>query len=50
MQEYNHHQAGSPEKSFKNANTRSVSELFEKVITYIEDEYERKEDMRRLDY
>jgi hypothetical protein len=50
MKEYNNHVAGPAEKSFKQAAIRTTSGSFQKMIPYIEDAYERKEDMRRLDY
>ena len=31
-------------------NARSTSETFQRNIQYVEDAYERKEDMRKLDY
>jgi hypothetical protein len=50
MKEYNNRIAGPPEKSFKNMQCRSSSEAFQKVIPYIPDPYERKEEMKKLDY
>lgn len=50
MKEFDCHIAGSPEKSFKPFLNRYELEPFQKKLSYTEDAYERKEDMRRLDY
>lgn len=34
----------------RGVNARSTSETFQKQYQYVEDAYERKEDMRKLDY
>lgn len=49
MKEFADRKAG-PKNSPKNFMTRSTYEPFQKSIQYTEDAYERKEDMRKLDY
>ena len=49
MKEFDHKQPG-PKSTFKNCTTSTHTGSFQKMIPYIEDAYERKEDMRRLDY
>ena len=53
MKEYDEHRPG-PRNAPTNFLTRSTYELFQKKtvggVTYTEDAYERKEDMRKLDY
>jgi len=39
-----------PKNTPINFNARSTSENFQKAYQYTEDAYERKEDMRKLDY
>lgn len=53
MKEYDEHKPG-PRNAPTNFLTRSTYELFQKKtvggVSYTEDAYERKEDMRKLDY
>jgi hypothetical protein len=50
MKEFNNRTAGSPERTYKNcAITRSPGS-FQKKTAYVDDAYERREDMRKLDY
>lgn len=50
IKEFNCHVAGTPDSSLKNFLARSTYEPFQKKNMYTEDAYERKEDMRKLDY
>ena len=50
MKEFNCHVAGTPDQSLTNFLARSTYEPFQKKQQYTEDAYERKEDMRKLDY
>lgn len=50
MKEYDEHHAGPNLNSVRNCSTTKYPGSFQKLIPYIEDAYERKEDMRRLDY
>ena len=49
MKEFNEHHAGPKNTPF-NFMARSTYEPFQKKLMYTEDAYERKEDMRKLDY
>lgn len=49
MKEFNEHKPGAKDTP-KNFMTRSTYEPFQKSMVYTEDAYERKEDMRKLDY
>lgn len=49
MKEFDEHKPG-PKNTPIGFNARSTSENFQKKIQYVEDAYERKEDMRKLDY
>ena len=49
MKEFNIKQAG-PRNTPINFMSRSTYDSFQKKLTYTEDAYERKEDMRKLDY
>jgi len=49
MKEYDEHKPG-PKNTPVGFNARSTSENFQKKYQYAEDAYERKEDMRKLDY
>ena len=49
MKEYDEHFAG-PKGTPIGFNARSTSENFQKKQQYVEDAFERKEDMRKLDY
>lgn len=49
MKEYNEHKPG-PQNIPINFLARSTAEGFQKKYQYTEDAYERKEDMRKLDY
>jgi hypothetical protein len=49
MKEFNEHHAG-PKNTPLNFMARSTYEPFQKKLMYTEDAYERKEDMRKLDY
>ena len=50
MKEFNNKTACSPERSFKNCATTRSPGSFQKKSTYMDDAYERREDMRKLDY
>ena len=49
MKEYEFSTPG-PKKIPKQVSSRRTPECFSKKLMYIEDAYERKEDMRKLDY
>ncbi len=49
MKEYDERRKG-PRNVPIGMNARSTSENFQKKYEYVEDAYERKEDMRKLDY
>jgi len=49
MKEFNHRQAGAKSVAKNCAGSRQPG-LFQKVVPYTEDAYERSEDMRKLDY
>ena len=49
MKEYDNHHPG-PKNAPVNFMSRSTYEPFQKGFAYTEDAYERKEDMRKLDY
>jgi len=49
MKEFNDHHPG-PKNMPVNFMARSTYEPFQKKLIYTEDAYERKEDMRKLDY
>ena len=49
MKEFDEHIPG-PKKTQANFMARSTYEPFQKSMLYVEDAYERKEDMRKLEY
>ena len=49
MKDYNNHCPG-PKKGKINFLNRTTADPFQKKFEYIEDAYERSEDMRKLDY
>lgn len=49
MQEYDHRNPG-PKNSKTNFLTKHPNQTFSQGFNYVEDAYERKEDMRKLDY